>query len=111
MFERGILPAVDPRQLGLLRQDVLQATPPRAMPVSQEAVVKDRVEPTTHVSVGPPQVPARKRAFQRVLHEIVGTLRVTAQQRAGETAQPGNLRFDQSGSVWDRLTVKQTATG
>src|SRR5713226_3603105 len=105
MLERGILPTVNPRQFGVLRQRAVHAAPPQAMLVSQKAVVKDRIEPTTHIPLGPPQVPARKRAFERVLYEVVGALPIAAQQRAGEAAQPGNLRFDQSGSVWHCVTV------
>jgi hypothetical protein len=46
-----------------------------------------------------------KCAFEGVLNEVVGRLPVAAQQCAGEAAQPGNLRFDKSGSVRQYLTV------
>jgi hypothetical protein len=46
-----------------------------------------------------------KRAFEGILNEVVGCLPVTAQQCAGEPAQPGDLRFDQSGSIGHCLPV------
>jgi hypothetical protein len=41
-----MLPAIDTRQFGLLRQRVVWASPPHAMLIGQKPVVKDRVEPT-----------------------------------------------------------------
>jgi hypothetical protein len=46
-----------------------------------------------------------KRAFKGILNEVVGGLPVTTQQGAGEPAQPGEVRFDQSGSIGHCLPV------
>src|SRR6516162_1019366 len=44
-------------------------------------------------------MPARERAFEAVLNEIVGTLSVTAQQRVGVSAQSRDVRFQEFGGV------------
>jgi hypothetical protein len=46
-----------------------------------------------------------KRAFKGILNEVVGPLPVAAHQCAGEPAQPGDLLFDQSGSIGHCLPV------
>jgi hypothetical protein len=65
----------------------------------------DRVEPTPQIPLVSPQIPMGKRAFEGILNEVVGRLLVAAQQRAGEPPQPGNLLFDQSGSIGHDLPV------
>ena len=75
------------------------------MLIGQKPVVKDRVEPTPQVPLVPPQIPMGKRAYKGILNKVVGGLPVTAQQCPGKPAQPGNLRFDQSGSIGHCLTV------
>src|SRR5260370_24364341 len=104
-----MLPPVYTPQFGLLHQCVVWTPPPQAMLVGQKPVVKDRIEPTPQIPLVPMQVPAGKGAFKGVLNEVVGRLPVASQQRAGETAQPANLRFDQRCSVRHSLTVSATA--
>jgi len=85
--------------------------PFEAMLITQEAIVKNCEKPAAQIAFMPPQVPARKRALQGILHQVVGGLAVTTQQRIGETAQSWDLRLDQSGLVRHRLTVRHTAGG
>src|SRR5438034_10706532 len=79
------------------------------MLISQESIVKDRVEPTAQITLGPTQVPARKGGLEAVLHEIVGALPIAAQQCAGEPAQAGNVCFDHGRLVWHCLSYRREA--
>src|SRR5205814_9263582 len=108
MLQRGMLPAVDTRQLARLIQRVMRTSPPHAMLVGQEAVVKDRIEPAPQTGPATPQVPMGECAFQGILNEVVGSLPVAVQQCTGEPPQAGDVRFAQSCSVRHSLTVCKT---
>jgi hypothetical protein len=109
--ECPLLPALDPWLLGL--QDFCQRSVPDIAPlatsVGNEAMVQNRVDPTTQVSIIAALVPARERPFEAVLNEIVGALSVTAQQRAGVSAQSGYVRFEEFGGVPGRALRRQRA--
>jgi hypothetical protein len=65
-----------------------------ATPVGSEPMVQNRIDPSAQVSIDTALMPARERSFEAVLNEIVGTLSVTAQQRACVSTQSGDVRFE-----------------
>src|SRR6516165_10616888 len=78
------------------------------MLIAKKSIVKDRVKPTAYVACRPTEVPAGDRAFEAVLHEIVGAVTVAAQQGTSESAQAWNVRFDQRGLISHCGTVGTT---
>jgi hypothetical protein len=44
-------------------------------------------------------VPPGERPFEAVLNEIVGSVSVAAQQRAGVPSQSGDVRFEELGRI------------
>jgi hypothetical protein len=82
------------------------------MPIGQETMVEDGVNPAAHVALGPAQVPARERALENVLDEIIGVLCIRAQQLPGKAPQPGDMRFDLGRRVvWHCLSPANSAAG
>ena len=49
-----------------------------AVPIGQEAMIEDGVKPAAHVALGPAQMPARERALESILDEIIGALCIAA---------------------------------
>lgn len=99
MDERPFLAAVDARETvpQVLCQGIALGLPSLAMVVTDKSVVKNGIDPTAEVALATALMPARERTFEAVLYKIVGTFQIAAKQRAGETAQPGNVRFNKRG--------------
>src|SRR5262249_49955469 len=101
LLERPMLAAIDARQLSLgrLQRCVKLYPPPLTVSLTQEAIVKNRVQPTAQMALRATQVPAGKRTFETILDEIIGALTVSAQQRTSKSPQTGNVRLDQRGLI------------
>src|SRR3984893_16310964 len=75
-------------------------------------MIENRVEPAVHIAIVPAQMPARERALESVLHEIIGALGIAPQQLPGKAPQPGDMRFDLSRRViWHCLSPASPAAG
>src|SRR6516165_679359 len=74
--------------------------------VSDKAVVKNRINPATQLSVLSALMPVRECAFEAVLHKIVGPILVAARKSTCEAAQPGNVRFEKRRRIWDGVLAR-----
>jgi hypothetical protein len=92
-----------------LGQRFVLAAAPKAIPIGDESVIKNCVNPAAQVSFASPLLPAGKGALEAVLQQIIGGLSIAVEQCAGKPAQSRDMLFEEFGLVQGGLADGQRA--